>query len=435
MAQKKKASTKSLAKSKPKSRPAVTAKPAKKIESKTASTTKKPAKVQMAAKSVSKSVSKSAAKSKSPVKVASSPEKAVKPVVKAVAKPAAKPAAKAAVKPAESKPVASAAKPVAKAAVAPPKSIAPSAAKAALPTAAAAAAPAKSVPPAAAAKPAVAQPVHAGMSHAGKVPLAPFRTGPVQFGVSHSAARTVPSALPKPAMRSFPAGAAAGGGSAPASPRDIAQKAVDARQQQVAGALAGGAKKVVTARHGFKINESIVYPAHGVGRIIGIEEQEIAGMPLELFVIQFEKDKMTLKVPTGKLQTVGMRKLAEDDIVSKAMETLKGRARVKRTMWSRRAQEYEAKINSGDLISIAEVVRDLYRSESQPEQSYSERQLYEAALDRMAREIAAVARIDERGAVQRITEVLAKSAKGRRATEVAEPADADGDLESDAKAA
>ena len=119
----------------------------------------------------------------------------------------------------------------------------------------------------------------------------------------------------------------------------------------------------------------------------------------------------------GKLQTVGMRKLAEDDIVGKAMETLKGRARVKRTMWSRRAQEYEAKINSGDLVSIAEVVRDLYRSESQPEQSYSERQLYEAALDRMAREIAAVARIDERGAVQRITEVLAKSAKGRRAAE------------------
>ena len=158
-------------------------------------------------------------------------------------------------------------------------------------------------------------------------------------------------------------------------------------------------------------------------------------MPLELFVIQFEKDKMTLKVPTGKLQTVGMRKLAEDDIVSKAMETLKGRARVKRTMWSRRAQEYEAKINSGDLISIAEVVRDLYRSESQPEQSYSERQLYEAALDRMAREIAAVARIDERGAVQRITEVLAKSAKGRRASEIVEPVEADGDLESDAKAA
>ena len=197
-------------------------------------------------------------------------------------------------------------------------------------------------------------------------------------------------------------------------------------RRRAAAAAAAAAKKPVSARHGFKTNEFIVYPAHGVGRIIGIEEQEIAGMSLELFVIQFEKDKMTLRVPTGKLQSVGMRKLAEENIVKKAMETLKGRARIKRTMWSRRAQEYEAKINSGDLVSIAEVVRDLYRSESQPEQSYSERQLYEAALDRMAREIAAVDKIDERGAVQRITEVLSKSAKGRRlAAETAEAEAAD----------
>jgi CarD family transcriptional regulator len=173
-------------------------------------------------------------------------------------------------------------------------------------------------------------------------------------------------------------------------------------------------KKPVSQRHGFKTGEWIVYPAHGVGRVVTIEEQEIAGISLELFVITFEKDKMTLRVPTGKSQSVGMRKLAEEGTVKKAMDTLKGRARVKRTMWSRRAQEYEAKINSGDLIAIAEVVRDLYRSESQPEQSYSERQLYEAALDRMAREIAAVEKLDERGAVQRITEVLSKSAKGRR---------------------
>ena len=176
-------------------------------------------------------------------------------------------------------------------------------------------------------------------------------------------------------------------------------------------------KKPVTSRHGFKTNELIVYPAHGVGRIVGIEEQEIAGISLELFVIEFEKDKMTLRVPTSKLTSVGMRKLAEDGVLKKAMETLKGKARIKRTMWSRRAQEYEAKINSGDLIAIAEVVRDLYRSEAQPEQSYSERQLYEAALDRMSRELAAVDRSDERGAMQRITEVLAKSARGRRAAE------------------
>lgn len=202
----------------------------------------------------------------------------------------------------------------------------------------------------------------------------------------------------------------------PATPKAIAEKAAAARQAM------NGEKKSVSQRHGFKTNEFIVYPAHGVGRIVGIEEQEIAGMSLELFVITFDKEKLTLRVPTGKLESVGMRKLAEDGIVKKAMETLKGRARVKRTMWSRRAQEYVAKINSGDLISIAEVVRDLYRSEAQPEQSYSERQLYEDALDRMAREIAAVEKLDERGAVQRITEVLSKSARGRR---LAEGADAE----------
>lgn len=178
-----------------------------------------------------------------------------------------------------------------------------------------------------------------------------------------------------------------------------------------------GPRKPVNQRHGFKTGEAIVYPAHGVGRIIGIEEQEIAGISLELFVIQFEKDKLTLRVPTAKLESVGMRKLAEEGIVKRAMDTLKGKARIKRTMWSRRAQEYEAKINSGDLVAIAEVVRDLYRSETQPEQSYSERQLYESALDRMAREIAVVDKLDERSAMQRITEVLSRSARGRRAAE------------------
>jgi CarD family transcriptional regulator len=208
--------------------------------------------------------------------------------------------------------------------------------------------------------------------------------------------------------------------SAPVTPRDIAAKTAEARHQ------AQAAKKAVSQRHGFKTNEYVVYPAHGVGRIVGIEEQEIAGMSLELFVITFDKDKMTLRVPTGKLESVGMRKLSDEDVVKKAMETLKGRARIKRTMWSRRAQEYEAKINSGDLVSIAEVVRDLYRSETQPEQSYSERQLYEAALDRMAREVAVVEHLDERGAVQQITEVLARSARGRRlAAEGGETVDAE----------
>src|SRR4026209_2700144 len=179
-------------------------------------------------------------------------------------------------------------------------------------------------------------------------------------------------------------------------------------------------KKKPQQRHGFRTNEYIVYPAHGVGGITSIEEHEIAGAKLELFVINFEKDKMTLRVPTSKLTTVGMRKLSEDKGVKKALGTRPGQASGKRTMWSRRAQEYEAKINSGYLVSIAEVVRDLYRSEAQPEQSYSERQLYEAALDRMAREIAAVEKMAERGAVQRYTEVLSKSARGGRvATEEA----------------
>jgi CarD family transcriptional regulator, regulator of rRNA transcription len=174
-------------------------------------------------------------------------------------------------------------------------------------------------------------------------------------------------------------------------------------------------KKKPQQRHGFRTNEYVVYPAHGVGKIASIEEQEIAGASLELFVINFEQDKMTLRVPTSKLESVGMRKLSDDKTVKKALQILKGKARVKRTMWSRRAQEYEAKINSGDLISIAEVVRDLYRSEAQPEQSYSERQLYEAALDRMAREIAAVDKIDAETASAKIDDVLAKSARSLRA--------------------
>ncbi len=168
------------------------------------------------------------------------------------------------------------------------------------------------------------------------------------------------------------------------------------------------ATKKTTQRQGFKTSEFIVYPAHGVGQIIAIEEQEVAGLKLELFVINFVKDKMTLRVPTAKIASVGMRKLAEAPLVKRALETLKGRARVKRTMWSRRAQEYEAKINSGDIVAIAEVVRDLYRSETQPEQSYSERQLYEAALDRLSREIAAVQRVTETEAVKEIEAALAK---------------------------
>ena len=161
-----------------------------------------------------------------------------------------------------------------------------------------------------------------------------------------------------------------------------------------------------TKKAEFRPNEFVVYPAHGVGRILSIEEQEIAGMRLELFVISFEKDKMTLRVPTNRASEIGMRSLSTPDIVTKALETLKGKARVKRAMWSRRAQEYEQKINSGDLLSIAEVVRDLHRNDDQREQSYSERQLYEAALDRLTREVAAVSGTDEAGAQKKVDEVL-----------------------------
>jgi len=181
------------------------------------------------------------------------------------------------------------------------------------------------------------------------------------------------------------------------------------------------AKKAVV-RQGFKTGEYVVYPSHGVGQITAIEEQEVAGFKLELFVVSFQKDKMTLRVPTAKAASVGLRKLADADAVAKALTTLTGRARVKRTMWSRRAQEYEAKINSGDLVAIAEVVRDLYRSEAQPEQSYSERQLYEAALDRMTREIAVVDDVTETEALKKIEAQLAKSP--RRASK-AEAADAE----------
>lgn len=169
------------------------------------------------------------------------------------------------------------------------------------------------------------------------------------------------------------------------------------------------ATKKSVQRQGFKTGEFVVYPAHGVGQITGIEEQEVAGISLELFVINFEQDKLTLRVPLAKVKSVGMRKLAEEAVVEKGLKTVTGRARVKRTMWSRRAQEYEAKINSGDLISIAEVVRDLFRSEEQPEQSYSERQLFEAAIDRMSREISVVNKISLTEALALIQKNLAKS--------------------------
>ena len=156
----------------------------------------------------------------------------------------------------------------------------------------------------------------------------------------------------------------------------------------------------------FSVGDHVVYPAHGVGQVQGIETQEVAGYSLEVYVITFDHEKMTLRVPTAKARGAGLRSLAEGNVVSQALTTLKGRARVKRTMWSRRAQEYEAKINSGDLVSIAEVTRDLFRADDQPEQSYSERQIFEAASSRLARELAAMEKTDEPAALKKILAIL-----------------------------
>lgn len=160
----------------------------------------------------------------------------------------------------------------------------------------------------------------------------------------------------------------------------------------------------------YSVGDYVVYPAHGVGRIEGLETQRVSGLEVELYRISFDKERMILKVPISKARNSGLRKLSSKDRIKTALETLKGRSRVRRTMWSRRAQEYEAKINSGDPVSIAEVVRDLHRAADQPEQSYSERQIYQAALERLARELAAVEHIGEDKATERLEQVLSKAA-------------------------
>jgi CarD family transcriptional regulator len=156
----------------------------------------------------------------------------------------------------------------------------------------------------------------------------------------------------------------------------------------------------------FLEGDYVVFPAHGVGRVLGIESQTISGLTLDLIVIRFEMDRMTLRIPVTKAQSSGLRRLSSQKMMDTALTTLKGRSRVKKTMWSRRAQEYEAKINSGDPVSIAEVVRDLHRSADQPDQSYSERQIYQAALGRLARELAALEKIDEQEATEKLESLL-----------------------------
>ena len=156
----------------------------------------------------------------------------------------------------------------------------------------------------------------------------------------------------------------------------------------------------------FKTGDFVVYPTHGVGKVTGLEQETIAGDLLKLVVVTFENDRMTLRVPINKMETSGLRKVSSQKIMDDAVTTLRGRARIKRTMWSRRAQEYEDKINSGDPILIAEVVRDLHRNVGQPDQSFSERQIYEAALERLAGEFAAVEKIEKDQATEKLESVL-----------------------------
>ena len=162
----------------------------------------------------------------------------------------------------------------------------------------------------------------------------------------------------------------------------------------------------------FKAGDHVVYPTHGVGQVQGIEEVPVAGTTLKVIVITFEENRMTLKVPMAKAPSSGLRKLASPKVMDEAMATLRGKARIKRTMWSRRAQEYEQKINSGDPIAIAEVVRDLHRNAGQPDQSFSERQIYELALDRLAMEVAARDGTDKVKATMKLMEHLNKADKG-----------------------
>ena len=321
---------------------------------KTTKTTKKTAapKAKAAAKPGAKKASTKAASKKAAPAKASAKVAAKKVVTKKAAakKPAVKPAAK---KTTAKK--APAAKPAAKAAKSPAKSPAKSKANKATP-----------------AKPASKAKKPAARKSAAK----PAAKPPVKLMVRPSAAKS----------------------KAPAAPTKVAANA--------AKAAAKPKKAPAKVKIEFSTNEYVVYPTHGVGKITGIEEQEVSGTRLQLFVIDFAQDKMTLRVPLAKAKTSGMRRLSTAKEMEQALTTLKGRARVKRTMWSRRAQEYEAKINSGDPISIAEVVRDLHRNSNQPDQSYSERQIYEAALGRLAREFAAVDKTDEEIATEKLEGVL-----------------------------
>lgn len=343
---------------------------------------------------------------KAPVtKKTKAPAKAAPAKAKAAVKPAAKVAARAAAikKPATVKqPAKAAAKPATKA----PPAKAP-AMKAPAMKASAAKAPAAK-PPATKAKPAAKPPAKAAAKPAAKPAAAAPAKKKVEtkpaVKVVATAKPTGKAAPPPPARPSRPMAVSA----PPSRPLPQPVKPAMPEPKPVQQAQKPIQLKPVPAKVkvDFSAGDHVVYPTHGVGKILRIERQMIAGFELDLMVVEFERDKMTVRVPLTKVNSVGIRKLSSPQKMRTALDTLKGRARIKRAMWSRRAQEYEAKINSGDPVSIAEVVRDLHRNAGQPDQSYSERQIYESALDRLVRELAAVERIDEDSATKKLEKIL-----------------------------
>ncbi len=224
---------------------------------------------------------------------------------------------------------------------------------------------------------------------------------PAKSAKTAKTAKTVKMTAPAKRSAAKPA-ATKSAAAKPAAAKSPAPKAAPPKETPVKAP----AKAKASDQHGYAVKDYVVYPSHGVGQITAIEEHEIGDITLRVFVVVFDKEKMTLRVPLDKASTSGMRRLSSQQTMEQAISTLKGRARTRRVMWSRRAQEYDAKLNSGDPVSIAEVVRDLHRDEGQPDQSYSERQMYEAALERLAREFAAVENTDTEQAAEKLENVL-----------------------------
>jgi len=316
---------------------------------------------------------------------------AAKPVVKSRPKPSAKPTARPVAK-AAAKPVA---KPSLRAPAKKPAVAAPARAKAA------AVAPVRRTEPESVTAPVLAKPAETRVKPVvvARVEPAPPATPP------QAVSRPAPAPVAPPPPKA-PAPAVA-----PRSPSGFA-----APEQAVAptpptphyhtGPVPRVMQRPMAAAETFVAGDHVVYPTHGVGKVERIAIEEIAGHKLELIHITFEENRMTLRVPVAKARTAGLRKLASRDLFDKALDVLRGRARIKRTMWSRRAQEYEAKINSGDPLAIAEVVRDLHRNAGQPDQSFSERQIYENAMDRLGAELAALDQTDKAAAAVKLAEFL-----------------------------